>query len=343
MDQYQTFRKSKNKSLLSIEKCNECGSCSLIEDRRQGDLLCNDCGLVIHAHIIDFSSEWRNFSDDTRNQDPNRVGTPVHQLLESNPGTIISKGLKGSNLVNEKLIKVQNQSGFQKTDRYLNQVFKKMSFFIENGFLSPGIKQKVEELFKLYFNHLTLRTNGNRIKFCLRKDETLSIIAASFFIILKNQGKPRTFKEIEYITKVSKKTIGSKVRAIERSLGGIKISKYRNTENFVSRFCSQLGLPFQISNLAENIAMIIREKPGIYGRTYVSIAAASIYIITQLPFFSFNCSLKEIANVTGIGEVTLKDAYKSVYPYRNEILKFLAQKNKMIKFSYSKIIPLLQY
>mmetsp|Transcript_42599 Transcript_42599/g.85286 ORF Transcript_42599/g.85286 Transcript_42599/m.85286 type:complete len:340 (-) Transcript_42599:1864-2883(-) len=312
-------------------QCAECAGEDLVEDRKQGDVVCRNCGLVVMGHIIDFTSEWRSFAEDQRTNDPNRVGGPLHPLLESTIGTLISKGLKGSNSFNEKLIKVQNQNRIQKTDRFLIQTFNKILIFLEKGFLSQGLKEKVEELFKLYFNHLTLRSDGSRTKSALRNDETMAIIAATIFIVCRNEGVPRTFKEISEITKVPKKEIGARVRAIEKSLWGVRISKGRNTEDFVSRFCSQLGLPKEIGKIAENIANVVREKDGLYGRTYVSVAAAAIYIVSQIPNYKINCSLKEISKITGVSEITIRAAQKAMYPYRNEILQYITQKDPKLK------------
>jgi len=309
----------------NVENCTDCGSEDLIEDRKQGDIVCRNCGLVALGHIVDLTSEWRSFADDQRANDPNRVGGPLHPLLESSIGTLISKGLRGSNSLNERLVKSQNQNRIQKTDRFLIQTFNKIIIFLEKAFLSQGLKEKIEELFKLYFNHLTLRTDGSRTKCTLRNDEALSIIAASIFIVCRNEGVPRTFKEISEITKVPKKEIGARVRAIEKSLWGVRISKGRNTENFVSRFCSQLGLPPGIGKIAENIAKVVREKDGLYGRTYISVAAAAIYIVSQMPLYNLKCSLKEISETTGVSEMTIRSAQKAMYPYRGEILKHITE------------------
>jgi transcription initiation factor TFIIB len=303
-----------------LEKCRNCGSESLVDDKKQGDLICTNCGLVLISHNIDFTSEWRCFSDDKRSGDPNRIGDPIHPLLESNTGTIISKGLKGSNSLNERLCKTQNQSNIQKTDRFLSQSFSKIGFFLEKNSLFKGVKERVEELFKLYFDYLTMRSDGSRTRYSLRKEETLSSIAASIFIVSRNEGIPRTFREIHETTKVPKKEIGSRVRAIERSLRGIRISKTRNTEDYIPRFCSNLGLPFFVAKLAEDLAKIVREKEGLYGRNYISVSAASIYIASQLSSTKNKCTIKEIANVTGISEITLRITYKAIYPYREKIL-----------------------
>jgi transcription initiation factor TFIIB len=199
--------------------------------------------------------------------------------------------------------------------------------FLEKTNLFKGIQQRVEELFKLYFDYLTLRSDGSRTRYTLRRDETISSIAASIFIVSRNEGIPRTFKEIHEATKVPKKEIGARVRAIERSLRGVKISKIRNTEDFISRFCSKLGLPIFISKLAENLAKFVRDKKGLYGRNYVSISAASIFILSQFPQTKFKCSAKEIANVAGISENTLRNTYKAMYPFRDKILNFLIDQN----------------
>lgn len=303
-----------------IEKCRDCGSENLLDDKKQGDLICKECGLVLTSHNIDFTSEWRSFSDDQRNNDPNRIGDPIHPLLSSNPGTLISKGLKGSNSLNERLSKTLNRGNFQKTDKFLSQSFSKISFFLEKNSLFKGIKERVEELFKLYFDYLTLRSDGTRTRYSLRKEETISSIAASIFIVSRNEGIPRTFREIHETTRVSKKEIGSRVRAIERSLRGVKISKIRNTEDFIPRFCSKLGLPIFTTKIAENLAKAVREKEGLYGRNYISLSAASIYIASQISTTKRKCTAKEIAKIAGISEITLKLTYKAIYPYREKIL-----------------------
>jgi len=324
-----------------LEKCIECGNENLLEDKKQGDTVCTDCGLVSVSHNIDFTSEWRCFSDDQRNNDPNRIGNPIHPLLESNPGTLISKGLRGSNNLNERLSTTQNQSNIQKTDRFLSQSFSKINFFLEKNFLFKGIKERVEELFKLYFDYLTLKSDGTRTRYSLRKDETVSSIAASIFIVSRNEGIPRTFREIYETTRVPKKEIGSRVRAIERSLRGVKIAKIRNTEDFISRFCSKLGLPIFITKLAEKLAKNMREKEGLYGRNYISVSAASIYIVSQLFPIKEKCSVKEIARIAGISEITLRITYKAMYPYREKILNNLTGmtlKEKEIDDSYMNLL-----
>lgn len=316
------------------EKCNECDGENIIEDKKRGDMICKDCGLVLHAHLVDFSSEWRGFSENHGNSDPSRIGAPVNPLLDSRLGTILSKGLKGSNFLNERLIRTQNQSAMQKIDRFLFNSFSKIGLILEKAFLSKNIKEKSEELFKIYFDHLTLKSDGSRKKFSLRKSENRSTIAAVIFLVCRNESISRSFKEISEISSVSKKDIGIRVRAIERSLRGVKILKNRNTDDFIKRFCNKLGLTDTLSQLAEKIAILVRERDGLYGRNYISVAAASIYIVSQLLASNFDISINDISSVSGTSEITIRSAYKAMFPYKNEIINYLIQKNIKINPKY---------
>ncbi|MHA1713637.1 MAG: TFIIB-type zinc ribbon-containing protein, partial [Candidatus Ranarchaeia archaeon] len=57
-------------------KCSECGSTNLVRDATRGELICNQCGLVVSEHIIDAGPEWRAFDTSERNK-RSRVGSPT--------------------------------------------------------------------------------------------------------------------------------------------------------------------------------------------------------------------------------------------------------------------------
>mmetsp|Transcript_23785 Transcript_23785/g.37188 ORF Transcript_23785/g.37188 Transcript_23785/m.37188 type:complete len:214 (+) Transcript_23785:75-716(+) len=201
-------------------RCNECGAEDIIEDKKQGDTICRTCGLVISGVFIDMGSEWRIFGDEKKEKDPNRVGSPIHPLIQSSGGTIISKGLKGYNNMNERLLKLQNQGNAKQINRFLLSTFNKISFLLDKGMFPKNIKGKIEELFILYFDYLTLKSDGSRTKSKLSDKETEIIISALFYIVLRNEGNLRSYKEISIVTRIPKKKIGSRVRAIEKKFLG---------------------------------------------------------------------------------------------------------------------------
>ena len=40
-------------------KCDECGSRNLSKDESRGEVVCDDCGLVLEDKVIDQGAEWR--------------------------------------------------------------------------------------------------------------------------------------------------------------------------------------------------------------------------------------------------------------------------------------------
>ena len=64
----------------SSNLCPECGNKNVISDQSRGEIICNDCGLVITQRIIDNGPEWRAFSTEEANRKV-RVGAPTTLTL----------------------------------------------------------------------------------------------------------------------------------------------------------------------------------------------------------------------------------------------------------------------
>ena len=70
-------RKNKNKqNIEEITRCPECSSTHLTRDYSRGELVCEECGLVIDEDFIDHGPEWRAFDSDQREKRA-RVGEPM--------------------------------------------------------------------------------------------------------------------------------------------------------------------------------------------------------------------------------------------------------------------------
>ncbi|RWW07092.1 hypothetical protein GW17_00029541 [Ensete ventricosum] len=73
--------------------CPDCKrSTEVVFDHSAGDTVCSECGLVLEAHSIDVTSEWRTFANESADNDPVRVGGPTNPLLtDGGLSTVISK------------------------------------------------------------------------------------------------------------------------------------------------------------------------------------------------------------------------------------------------------------
>ena len=61
-------------------KCDECGSRNLSKDESRGEVVCDDCGLVLEDKVIDQGAEWRVFSPEQGDQRA-RTGAPMTVML----------------------------------------------------------------------------------------------------------------------------------------------------------------------------------------------------------------------------------------------------------------------
>jgi len=64
------------KKQLFADKCPECGSTNLIQDYDTGEIICGDCGLVLHEQEMDKGPEWRAFTQEEK-ESRSRVGVPT--------------------------------------------------------------------------------------------------------------------------------------------------------------------------------------------------------------------------------------------------------------------------
>jgi transcription initiation factor TFIIB len=300
-------------------ECPECGCDDIVEDWRQGNAVCRGCGLVLAEHLLDVSSEWRTFTAE-EGDDPNRVGGPVNPLLESGLGTDIGAVAKGGAKVSMGLKNTQQRNAMSAWDKTMLDVMARVDRMCERLSLQGSVGKRAKELFKRYQDCLTLEEDGVSRKRTLRDEEVNQIIAASLFVACRNEQGARSYKEICGLTNVSKKDIGTMVKKIEMAIPSAKTAHVRGTEDFVTRFCNKLNLPREMIGVADSVAKAARDQDGVYGKQYLTIAAASIYIVCQLSEDKNKRTEKQISDVSGVAEVTIKSTFRHIVPHLEAVV-----------------------
>lgn len=306
------------------EDCPECGGVDIVENWRQGTAECRSCGLVIMERLLDLGTEWRTFTSE-EGDDPNRAGKAANPLLDSEQGTSIGTGGRGGGALGVALNRAQQRNATSAADKVMINVMSKIDFYCDRLRVTGGVSKRSKELFKGYQDHLTLKKSAtDSSKFVrsrnLRDEEINEVVAGSLFIACRNEKVPRTYKEICALTSLPKKSVGSVVKKMELVLDGAKTAYVRGTDDFVTRFCNALNLPRDISNTADVVANVMQTHDTVYGKTYTTVAAASIYLVTQLSETSYQRSPKDIAEVTGVADVTIRSTYKMIYPHIASLL-----------------------
>lgn len=293
-----------------ITVCTDCGeSENIIEDHRNGYNVCTACGVVLENRIIDETSEWRSFEDSNKN-DPSRIGSASNPFLDAEQlDTMISAG-KGANSYT--LSKIQMKNYMRGPKRALKNGLNLIQAFCERSTISKTIMNRAQYIFKTVEEKNILK--GKNLE---------GSVGACIYIACKMENSPRTFKEVCVITGVQKKEIGRCYKLIHKEvdLEGVTFSG-----DIVSRFCSDLNLGLKIQKAASDISTRTYEIGCLTGRSPDSIAAAIIYLVLNI-FPEHKDLQKDIHLVTGVTEVTIKNTYKDLVAFKDQIIPEYLLKN----------------
>ena len=91
-----------------------------------------------------------------------------------------------------------------------------------------------------------------------------------------------------------------------------------NSEDLMSRFCSNLQLPNYVQKAGVDLVKRAKELGTLAGKSPISVAAACIYLVSYL--YRTPKSTRDIAVVAGVTEITIKSLYKSLYAERNSLI-----------------------
>lgn len=85
----------------------------------------------------------------------------------------------------------------------------------------------------------------------------------------------------------------------------------------MSRFCSNLALPNVVQRAATYIARRAVDLDIVPGRSPISVAAAAIYMASQAS--EEKRSQKEIGDIAGVADVTIRQSYKLMFPHAQKL------------------------
>lgn len=290
------------------------------ENFSSGDLVCGKCGLVLGDRIVDTRSEWRTFAND-EGDDPSRVGAASDPLMEGMEqlDTTISFRDGGSGIARE-LQRAASRSSATRAERNLLQAFRDISSWCDQFSLPKTISDIAKQLYK--------RADEEKL---LRGKPGEAVIAACIFIACRQAHVPRTFREICNLTHVSKKTLGQCYKALEQAFNltqGASSSSTgrhlttpaaRGPEDLLVRYCNHLDLPPNVQPICADIIIKARDLGIADGRSPVSIAGGAIYFTCHLLGKVKNA--REISNVAGVSEGTIKLIYRLYYAEKEKLVK----------------------
>jgi transcription initiation factor TFIIB len=298
--------------------CRDCKQATdVVFDHSAGKIVCSECGLVMGSHSIDETSEWQNFANEYGNN-----GGPSNPILtDGGLSTIIAKP-NGSpdDFLSSSLGSEPNRGS--NPDLALILAFQTIDIMAERLGLVPTIKDRANEIYKRVEDQKSSKGRNQE-----------ALLAACLYIACRQEDKPRTVKEICLIANgATKKEIVRAKEYIVKQLGlesggqSVEMAVI-HVGDFMGRFCSNLGMNDQAVKAAQE--SVQKSEEFDIRRSPISIAAAVIYIITQLS--DDKKSLKDVSVATGVAEGTIRNAYKDLYPHVSKIIPTWYAKEEDLK------------
>jgi len=288
-------------------ECVECGSKFLERDHLHGEVVCADCGLVMEANIIDQGAEWRAF-DSEQTEKKARTGPSMTVMLHDKG---LSTEIGWQNIDHAgKAIPTRNRYAlyrmrkWQRRTRVSNATERNLALALaelDRMASRIGLPRNVRE---------TAAVNYRKAveKRLIRGRSIEGVAAASLYAACRQCGVPRTLDEISEVSRTGRKEIGRTFRFMVREL---KMQLAPTTPNdYISRFCSSLGLDNEVQAKTLEIINQAHAKELTSGRGPTGVAASAIYIASVL--CGKRRTQKEIADVVGVTEVTIRNRYKEL-------------------------------
>jgi len=271
------------------------------EDFRTGDIVCTLCGRVACEKTIDYSSEWRNFSDSGENKSR---AENVDNIVDKLSTTITSTKVGERQVHAMSRLQAQMAGNEQKA---LTQAVSKITEFAESIDLKDDVRKRAKMIYKQFETKKTRKIRGSNSD---------AIIVAVLYLACKELNVSRTFRELAKETSTKEQEVKRMYNVLVKQIGGKTRAAPVAPHELVIRICSHLNLPPIVKSIGEQIAKNAASR--LEGKSPSSIAAASIYMAVRNQ--NIACSEKDIAKAASISPSTVKNIFKEMEPWTSELV-----------------------
>jgi len=306
-----TTESSTTKIEASIENdftCQFCETPTLIFE--EGSHVCTKCGIV-QKKELSMEAEYRFYGEsDNKGSDPSRTGMATNDLIpEASLGTML--GSKGMDYNFRKIAKYNTWNSMNHRERSLWKVCTKISTIGKAHGIPTSIIDRANHIYKKI----------REVSIC-RGINKEGVIAACMFMACKDEGVPRSNKEIANMFGLELEDMTRGLKKFRDVWRQCHVSEYEqisketsNPLHFIDRFTSNLLLPIEIKYIAEFVA--VRAIQLGLDNNAPSIAAGAIYITCV--YLKQPITKKQVAHACLISEVTIAKCFKRINEYRYKI------------------------
>jgi len=225
--------------MVFIKKCPECGSINLTYNSHLGEIICNDCGLVVEEKMVDTGIDMQGKFDKSEKKGRGGAPTSIQKFdkgLTTNVGEI-SDIYRLEPKQTRKFLRLKKWQERVSTSIERNLRLAMAELRVISSYLNlPNVIR--DDAARIY-NYVLQRG-------LVRGRSMESVIAACLYAACRSYNIPRTLDEMATASDVERKEIGRTYRFIIRKLG-IKVNQ-SSPKDYISRFSSVLKLSPKTQN-----------------------------------------------------------------------------------------------
>ena len=300
----ETTRPTESESAVK-NSCPECQSTALVRSTDRGELVCDDCGLVVDDNVVDHGPEWRAF-DHSERQSKSRVGAPVTRTMHDKGLTTTidwkNQDSSGHILSSEKRNQMHRLRKWQERIRTKDAGERNLQFAlseIDRMASALGVPRSVREVAAVVYRR-ALDTD------LIRGRSIEGVATSALYIACRQEGIPRSLEEVSSVSRVDRREIGRTYRYVAHELG-LDMPPV-DPKQYLPRFCSELDLSEDVQQRAATIIERTTAEGLHSGKSPTGFAAAAIYTAALL--CNEKRTQREIANVAQVTEVTIRNRYR---------------------------------
>ena len=278
----------------SSTSCPECGG-TIQDEQEKGDTLCKQCGLVMNERGLDLSHSGIRAYTKQEKDKKERTGCPISILMpDIGLSTIIDRSkIKNPDL--RRAAKWNTHMTWEKRNMLI--AITELKRIGSNLNFPERVKKSAVRLYKEVFKRKLLR--GRSIS---------GMVAACSYFVCKEEKVPITLQEILDEASINSNIVKKCYKILVRELN-LK-SPHVDPVSLIPRYCAELSLPIEVEKEAISILKKFIQKSSICGKDPKGLCAGSIYLVAKLK--NRRVSQKEISQVIGVTEVTLRSRYKEL-------------------------------
>ncbi|MDR2719696.1 MAG: transcription initiation factor IIB [Nitrososphaerota archaeon] len=292
-----------------VQTCSKCGSPRIIHDPENAETACLDCGFVTQQKVVaDTALEGEN----RKEQDLNSVNTGVpltYTIYDKNLSTIIDchkrEGYSKNSV--DKKAQVYRLRKWQRRIRVTDSAERNLVFALsEITKMSNNLnlsRKVLETASVIYREALKERlTVGHSIQ---------SVASAALYLACRQCELPISLDEIAQSSTASTKEIGKSYRCIIKKID--YATPPLQPEQYITKFFNQLVTQEGTQEVAHKILSSAKDLKLTSGHDPRGIAAAASY--AALVLMGEHKTLKEIAEIAHVTEITIRKRYKEFEKY----------------------------